>query len=110
MTTVLICDQCRRAEAIAYDDRDYYAYCGQCVDKVLVLGRIVYFAPGSTDKPPSPPPPRPAQPNDSGVLQTFLEHVLGWLENWEIGELRRLFGLPSPKVFRSRRKRDRVSQ
>lgn len=110
MPTVLICDQCRRTEAIAYDDRDYYVYCGQCVDKVLVLGRIVYFAPGSSGKPETAPPPRPSQPNNSGVLQTFLEHILGWLESWETGELRRLFGLPSPEVFRPRRRRDKVAQ
>jgi len=110
MTKAFICDRCHSANAVAYDDRDYYVYCENCLNHVLVLGRIVHFSPcwpaelnTSIRR-----RPRPSQSDNSSVLHTFVEYVIGWLDAWEVNELRKLFRLPAPEGSRPRRTKEKV--
>lgn len=110
MTKALICDHCHNNNAVAYDDRDYYVYCENCLNQVLVLSRIVHFSSSCTAEPNTSIPrrPCPSQSDTAGVLHTFFEYVISWLDAWEVNELRKLFGLPAPEGSRPRHKKEKV--
>jgi len=98
------CDNCHSAKAVAYDDRDHYIYCESCLSRVLVLGRIVYFAQvekgnhrssGGSHSPPV---------LHTGVFRSLVDHVVEWLNRWEIEEIRRIYTLKTTQRKQAPRK------